>query len=224
MVQCLDGMLRAYKVGIGADRTKVMASAYSRTGPEIMVNCHTLWGVRELEDLGSVVSGKGLRAEALDRKAQALSAIARLKPIWVDRDLKPMMMVKLMHSIIFSIFLYACETWTLNADLWHRIWALDMCCNRKILNILYQDHVPNKNICCIISKAIGQIGVLPTIIKKHGLRWCGHMTRSNGLAKTIVQGTINGGGHRGGLRRRWEDNVQEWTGLHPAQDMWMAED
>ena len=41
----------------------------------------------------------------------------------------------------------------------------------------------------------------------------GHVTRSSGLAKTILQGTVQGGRRRGRQRTRWEDNIKEWTGL-----------
>ena len=30
---------------------------------------------------------------------------------------------------------------------------------------------------------------------------------------TILQGTMNGGRKRGGHRKRWKDNIKEWTGL-----------
>ena len=39
-----------------------------------------------------------------------------------------------------SIFLYACESWTLTAELQRRIQAMEMRCYRKILHISYKDH------------------------------------------------------------------------------------
>ena len=41
----------------------------------------------------------------------------------------------------------------------------------------------------------------------------GHVSRSSGLAKTIFQGTVKGGRRQGRQRKRWEDNIREWTGL-----------
>ena len=49
------------------------------------------------------------------------------------------------------------------------------------------------------------------------LQWYGHVSRSSGLAKTILQGTVKGGRRQGGQRRRWEDNIREWTGLEFAK-------
>ena len=34
-----------------------------------------------------------------------------------------------------------------------------------------------------------------------------------GLFNTILQGTVKGGGRQGRQRKRWEDNMREWTGL-----------
>ena len=49
------------------------------------------------------------------------------------------------------------------------------------------------------------------------LEWYGHVSRSSGLAKTIVQGTVKGGRRQGRQRKRWEDNTREWTDLEFAK-------
>ena len=33
------------------------------------------------------------------------------------------------------------------------------------------------------------------------------------MVKTVVQGTVKGGRRQGRQRKRWEDNIKEWTGL-----------
>ena len=33
------------------------------------------------------------------------------------------------------------------------------------------------------------------------------------MAQTIFQGTVKGGRRQGRQRKRWEDNIREWTGL-----------
>ena len=54
---------------------------------------------------------------------------------------------------------------------------------------------------------------LLTIAKRFKLQWNGHVTRSSGLAKTILQGTVTGVRRQGRQRKRWENTVREWTGL-----------
>ena len=43
------------------------------------------------------------------------------------------------------------------------------------------------------------------------------MSVSSGLARTILQGTMKGGRRQVRQRKRWEDNIKEWTGLEFAK-------
>ena len=43
--------------------------------------------------------------------------------------------------------------------------------------------------------------------------WYGHVSSSPGLAKTILQSTAKGKRRQGRQKKRWEDNIREWTGL-----------
>ena len=113
-----------------------------------------------------------------------------------------------MRSLVTSIFLYACESWTLTAEL-----QMEMRCYHKLPHIIYKDHVTNEEVCVKIQPAIGQHVDLLTIVKRRRLQWYGHVFRSSGLAKTNLQGTVKGGRRRGRQRKRWEDNIRERTGL-----------
>ena len=131
----------------------------------------------------------------------------RLKPVWNEKSISLSSKVRLMRSLVTSIFLYACESWTLTAELQGRIEAMEMRCYRKILRILYKDHAINEEVRAKIRQAIEPHKDLLTIVKRRKLQWYGHFSRSSGLAKTIWQGTVKGGRRRGRQRKRWEDNV-----------------
>ena len=60
-----------------------------------------------------------------------------------------------MCSLVTSNFLYACESWTLTAELQRRIQAMEMRCYGKILNISHKDHVTNEEVRAKIQQAIG---------------------------------------------------------------------
>ena len=122
-----------------------------------------------------------------------------------------------MRSLVTSIVLYACESWTLTAELQRRIQAMEMRCYPKILHISYKDHVTDEQVCAKIQQAIRPHKDLLTIIKRCKLRWYGHVSCSSGLAKTILQGTMKGGRRQGRQKKRWEDNIREWTGLEFAK-------
>ena len=118
-----------------------------------------------------------------------------------------------MRTLILTTFLYACESWTLTAEIEKRIQALEMRCYRRLLNISYKDHVTNAEVRNGIQKTIGVHDYLLTIIKKLILRWYGHISRSPDMAKTILQGTMKGARKRGKQKKRWEDNIKKWTGM-----------
>ena len=81
------------------------------------------------------------------------------------------------------------------------------------LHISYKDHVTNKEVCAKIQQAIGPHEDLLMIVKRCKLQWYGHVSRSSGLAKFTLQGTVKGWRKQGGQGKKWEDNIKEWTGL-----------
>ena len=90
---------------------------------------------------------------------------------------------------------------------------MEMGATAKILCISYKDHVTNEEVRAKIQQAIGPHRDLLTIVKRHKLQWYGHVSCSSGQAKTILQGTVKRGRRQGRQRKRWEDNIREWTGL-----------
>ena len=90
---------------------------------------------------------------------------------------------------------------------------MKMRCYRKILRISFKDHVHSEEVRAKIQQAIGPHEDLLTIVKRRNLQWCGNVSRSSGLAKAILQDTVKGGRRKSRQRKRWEDNIREWTGL-----------
>ena len=74
-----------------------------------------------------------------------------------------------------------------------------------------------------IQNAIGVHDDLLTMVKEQKLRWHGHIARSSGMAKTILQGTVKGASRRGRQKKRWEDNIKEWTGMGFGDSLKAAE-
>ena len=91
--------------------------------------------------------------------------------------------------------------------------ALKKNTSHGIVRISYKDRVTNEEVRAKIQQAIGPHEGLLMIVKRRKLQWYGHVSRSSGLAKTILQGTVKGRRRQGGQRKRWDDNIREWTGL-----------
>ena len=121
-----------------------------------------------------------------------------------------------MRSIVTSIFLYACESWTLTAELQRRIQAMEIWCYREVLRISYKDHVTNEKVRAKIQQAIEPHEDL-AIVKRRKVKSCGHISCSSDLAKTILQGTVKVERRQGRQRERWDDNIRERTGLEFAK-------
>ena len=109
-----------------------------------------------------------------------------------------------MRSLAISIFLYACESWTMTAELdKKKTQAFEMrCYRRRLFNILYKDHVTNEEVRRKIKAPFEEYDELLTLVKKRKLRWFGHVSRSSGLAKTILQGTMKGKRKRDGQNKK----------------------
>ena len=86
---------------------------------------------------------------------------------------------------------------------------MEMSCYCKILCISYIDSVANEEVFAKIQQAISPHEDLQTIVKRHKLKWYGHVSHSSGLAKSILQGTVKGGRGQGRQKKRWEDNIRE---------------
>ena len=190
-----------------------MALLIGGINTEIKVSGQKLDTVTSFKYLGSVITFDGSKPEILSRIAQTTAALKRLNPVWNDRSISVGSKIRLMRSLVTSIFLYACESWTFTAKLQRRIQAMKMRCYRRILRISYKDHVTNEKVRAKIKQAIRPHENLLTTVKRWKLQWYGHVFCLLGLAKTILQGTVKGGRRQGRQRKRWEDNIREWTGL-----------
>ena len=213
LVERLDKTSTAFGLQINAEKTKLMTNNTNGISTDIRVNGEKLDYVNRFKYLGAVIADEGSKPDILTRIAQATAALAKRKTIWNDRNIALSSKIRLMRSLVISIFLYACESWTLTADTERKIQAMEMRCVRKLLGITYRDHISNEEVRNRTRQATGPHEDLLTTVKRRKLKWYGHVTRSTGLAKTILQGTVQGGRRRGRQKKRWEDNIPEWTGM-----------
>ena len=63
----------------------------------------------------------------------------------------------------------------------------------KMLRISCKDHVTNEDVFAKIQHVNGPHEDLQTIVKGRKLKWYGHVSRSSGLAQSILQGPEKGG-------------------------------
>ena len=122
------------------------------------------------EYLGAIISDEGSKSEVFSRTAKTAAAVTKLKVIWNDKNITIRFKIRLMCSLTMSIFLYACEMWTITADIGRRIQALEMRCVHKLLSILYRDHITNEDVKARIGNTIGPYEDLLTSVKRRKLK------------------------------------------------------
>ena len=147
-----------------------MTNNTSGINEEIKVNGQKLETVTSFRYLGSVITDEGSKPETLSRIAQTTAALTRLKPIWIDKSIFLSFKMRLIYSLVTSIFLYAWESRTLTAELQRRIQAMEMRCYRKILHISYKNHVTNEEVRAKMQQAIGPHEDPLTIVKRRKLQ------------------------------------------------------
>ena len=202
LMERLNKTSTAFGMQINAEKTKLMTSNTNGFSTDTRVNGEKPDCVNRFKYMEAIIADEGSKPGILTRIAQATAALAKLKTIWNDRNIALSSKIRLMRSLVMSIFLYACESWTLTADTERRIQAMEM-----------RGHISNEEVRNRTRQAIGPHEDLLTTVKRRKLKWYGHITRSSGLAKTIMQGTVQGGRRRGKQKKRREDNIPESTGM-----------
>ena len=130
-----------------------------------------------------------------------------------------------MRLLVLSTFLYACESWLLTAGLERRIQAVEMR-SISLLDISYKDPIINDEVRGRIWQAIGPHKDLLTTVKRCKLQWYGHVSRTSGMAKTILQFPqyLEGGeeaDRKGDGRITFQNG--HWTGMQLSETLRLAE-
>ena len=110
LVERLDKTATAFGMQINAEKTKLMTNNTNGFSTDIRVNGEKLDCVNRFKYLGAIIADEGSKPEILARIAQATAALAKLKTIWIDRNIALSSKIRLMRSLVMSIFLYACES------------------------------------------------------------------------------------------------------------------
>ena len=103
---------------ISDDKTKLMMTDNtSGVNTEMKVNGQKLETFTSFKYLGSVMTGEGSKPEILSKIAQPIAALTRSKSVWNNRSIPLSSKIRLMRFLVTYIFLHACESWTLTAEL-----------------------------------------------------------------------------------------------------------
>ena len=124
LVHNLDTAAAKFGLDICADNTKIMTNN-GTLQRDITIQGAEVGNRDYFKYIGSIICDGGSRRVVLSRAAQTMAALARLKTSWKDKNIIIKHKIRLMRVLVITIFLYACETWTLAAELQRIIQSLE---------------------------------------------------------------------------------------------------
>ena len=165
------------------------------------------WKVSDFIFLGSTITADGDCSHEIKRRLLlGRKIMTNLDSILKSRDITLPTKVHLVKAMIFPVFMYGCESWTIKkAEHW-RIDAFELRCWRRLLRVPWTARKSNQSILKEISPGCS----LERLMLKLKLQYFGHlMWRADSFEKTLMLGKIEGRKRRGWWRMRWLDGITD---------------
>ena len=226
-----------YGMKINKPKTKVLRiTKMLNRSITIYIDGETLVQVKSFSYLGSIITEDGRCEKEVRCRIGMAKGKFRDNRVILTNSISVETKILLIKSLIWSVALYACETWTLRKADVKRLESFEMWCWRKMLKVKWTEMRRNEDI-------LREIGVSRQIvwrIMELQQKWIGHNLRGDGLLKLVLEGRFDGkpargrprarfldallnGQSYGELKRRAEDrrewlNWKPWTCLQEAED------
>ena len=158
--------------------------------------------------LGSKITADGDCSHEIKRRLLlGRKAMTNLDSVLKSRDITLLAKVRLVKAMVFPVFMYGCESWTIKkAEHW-RIAAFELWCWRRLLKAPWAARRSSQSNLKEISPEYSLKGLM----LKLKLQYFGHlMWRADSLEKTLMLRKIEGRRRRG-----WQD---EMVGCHHGLD------
>ena len=185
---------KSEKVGLKLNiyKTKIMASgpitSWEIDGETVEIVSDFIFGGYKITTDGDC-SHEIKRRLLLGRKV-----MTNLDRILKSRDISLPTKVGLVKAMVFPVFMYRCESWTLKKAECSRIDAFELWCWRRLLRVPWTARRSNQSILKEISPECSSDGLM----LKLKLEYFGHlMRRADSLEKTLMLGKTEGRRRRG---------------------------
>ena len=120
--------------------------------------------------------------------------MTNLDSILKSRDITLPVKVHLVKAIVFSVFMYGCESWTIKKAEHQRIDAFELWCWSRLLRVPWTARRSNQSILKEISLEYSLEGLMLKLKLQH----FGHlMRRTDSFEKTLMLGKIESRRRRG---------------------------
>lgn len=216
-----EGEKAGLKINVG--KTKTMVFGKREIEVPMKVGTEAIENVDEFVYLGSTLTwNNDCSVEINKRIAKATGVMAAFNNIWKSNAVSNSTKLAIIRTFVWSVFLYACETWTLKKKDEQRIQAFEMKCYRRMLRITWHQKIRNTE----IRKTLGIDRTLLQTVMQRKLEMFGHICRmkDDRMIKQVVFGRMHGKSVRGRPHREWLDDVISWSNLKMNQLIEAAKD
>jgi len=205
------------KVGLklNIQKMKVMASSPFTSW---QIDGETMETVTDFIFLGSKITADSDCCHEIKRRLLlGRKAMTNLDSVLKSRDITLPTKVHLVTAMVFPVFMYRYESWTIKKVERWRTDAFELWCWRRLLRVPW---TARRSILSIL-KEISPEYSLEGVMLKLKLQYVGHlMRRTNSLEKTLMLGKIEGGRRRGWQRMRWLASPTRWTWVWVSSGSW----
>ena len=159
------------------------------------IDGETVQTVRDFIFLGSRITADGICSHEIKRRLLlGRKLMTNLDSILKSRDISLPTKVHVVKAMVFPVFMYGCESWTVKKAECRRIDAFELWCWRRLLRVPWIARGSNQSILKEINPGISLEGMM----LKLKLQYFGHlMRRVDSLEKTLMLGGIEGRRRRG---------------------------
>jgi len=211
-----------YNMKVNVKKTKVMRISRQGGGKvNLVIGGQCVEQVTKFKYLGSYISEDGRCEEEIRvRIGVAKEAFSKRKEL-LTKKMSKKLKKRIIKTIIWSVALYAAETWTLRKADIRRVSALEMWCWRKMEKISWVERITNDEVLRLVGE---RRQIVDTIVKRKK-NWIGHSLRHECLLREVIEGKMVGKRPRGrprigmlneligdsyGDMKRRAENRQEW--------------
>ena len=169
------------------------------------IDGETVEAVADFIFLGSKITADGDCSHEIKRcLLLGRKVMTNLNSILKSRDITLSTKIRLVKAMVFPVFKYGCESWTIKKAECRRIDVFELWCWRRLLRVPWTARRSNQSILKDIRPGCS----LERLMLKMKLQYFGHlMQRADSLKKALILGKIEGRRRRGRQRMRWLNSI-----------------
>ncbi len=199
----LNDITEKYGMKINVKKTKTMVvSRVEGKKINLQLKGHLVEQVHSFKYLGSTITDDGRCEQEIKIRIamgkEAFNARKRLFTARMNLDLKK----RMLKNLVWSVVLYAAETWTLKQAEINKLEAFEMWLWRRLMKISWTEKKSNAEVLQLVREERS----LVKTIRDRKKQWIGHIMRHDNLYRDVLEGRMEGKPRKGRRRTRYIDD------------------